>query len=43
MWKSKNNFFSKELSKYSLNLPSGHNLKRRDVKYICEKIVEVLK
>ena len=43
MWKTKNNFFSKELSKYSLNLPSGHNLKRKDIKYICENIIELLK
>ncbi len=43
MWKTKNNFFSKELSKYSLNLPSGHNLKREEVKYICNNIIKILK
>ncbi len=43
MWRTKNNFFSKELSKYSLNLPSGHNLRRKDVQYICENIIKILK
>ena len=43
MWKTKNKFFSKELSKYSLNLPSGHNLKREEVKYICNNIIKILK
>ena len=43
MWSSKNSFFSKELSKYSLNLPSGHNLKKKDIKYICKNIIEIVK
>ena len=42
MWKSKNNFYSKEFSKYSLNLPSGHNLNRQKIKYISECLKKLL-
>jgi len=42
MWKVKNNFFSKELAKYALNLPSGHNLKKKDIEYICKNISSIL-
>ncbi len=42
MWKSKNNYFSKEFSKYSLNLPSGHNLNRQKIKYISECLIKIL-
>ena len=42
MWKSKNNFFSKELGKYGLNLPSGHNLKKNQVDYIAKTILNIL-
>lgn len=43
MWKSKNKFFSKELSKYGLNLPSGHNLKKSQIDYIAKSIKKILK
>jgi len=42
MWKSKNNFFSKELGKYGLNLPSGHNLKKNQIEYITKNINNIL-
>ena len=42
MWKSKNNFFSKKLGKYGLNLPSGHNLKKNQVDYIANTIKHIL-
>jgi perosamine synthetase len=42
MWKSKNKFFSKELNKYGLNLPSGHNLKKSQVDYISKNIINIL-
>tara|TARA_Y100000591_G_scaffold167771_1_gene144740 strand:+ start:638 stop:1789 length:1152 start_codon:yes stop_codon:yes gene_type:complete len=41
MWKSKNNYFSKEFSKYSLNLPSGHNLSQKKIKYISNCINQI--
>ena len=43
MWKSKNQFFSKELGKYGLNLPSGHNLKKSQIDYIAKSIKKILK
>ena len=43
MWKSKNKFFSKELGKYGLNLPSGHNLKKSQIDYIAKSIKKILK
>ena len=42
MWKSKNNYFSKEFSKYSLNLPSGHDLNKEKVKYISKSLEQIL-
>ncbi len=42
MWKSNNQFFSKELGKYGLNLPSGHNLKKNQVDYITKSINKIL-
>ena len=42
MWKSKNKYFSKELAKYGLNLPSGHNLKKNQVDYVAETINNIL-
>ena len=42
MWKSKNKFFSKELGKYGLNLPSGHNLKKSQIDYIAKTINNIL-
>lgn len=42
MWKSKNKFFSKELGKYGLNLPSGHNLKKSQIDYISKSICNIL-
>ncbi len=43
MWKSKNIYFSKELSKYAINLPSGHNLNKKTVKYISDCIMNIIK
>ena len=43
MWKSKNKFFSKELAKYGLNLPSGHNLKKSKIDYITKSIKKIQK
>ena len=43
MWKSKNQFFSKELSKYGLNLPSGHNLKKNQVDFVAKSINDILR
>ena len=42
MWKSKNNYFSKEFSKFSLNLPSGHDLNKQKVKYISKNLIQIL-
>ena len=42
MWKTKNNYFSKEFSNYALNLPSGHNLSKEKVKYISNCIINIL-
>jgi perosamine synthetase len=42
MWRSNNNFFSKELSRYGINLPSGHNLKKPQVDYIAKTINKIL-
>ena len=42
MWKSKNKFFSKELAKYGLNLPSGHNLSKKQVDYVADTIIKTL-
>ena len=42
MWKSKNNYFSKEFSKYSLNLPSGHDLNKEKIKYISKSLEQIL-
>lgn len=42
IWKENNNFFSKELSEYSLNLPSGHNLRESQVRYICQMIIKII-
>ena len=42
MWKTKNNYFSKEFSKHSLNLPSGHNLSKQKVKYISNSIINII-
>jgi perosamine synthetase len=42
MWKSKNRYFSKELGKYGLNLPSGHNLKKSQIDYISKSIRNTL-
>ena len=42
MWKSKNRFFSKEFSKFALNLPSGHNLNRHKISYISKCIAKIL-
>jgi len=41
MWRSKNNYFSKEFSKYSLNLPSGHDLNKQKVRYISKSLVQI--
>jgi len=41
MWKSNNNYFSKEFSNYSLNLPSGHNLNQQKIKYISQCIIKI--
>ena len=41
MWKTKNKYFSKELYKYGLNLPSGHNLKKQ-INYISKNIIDIL-
>ena len=42
MWRSKNNYFSKEFSKYSLNLPSGHDLNKQKVRYISKSLIQIL-
>ena len=42
MWKTRNKFFSKELHKYGLNLPSGHNLKKKEINYISKNIIDIL-
>ena len=42
MWKTNNTFFSKQLAKYGLNLPSGHNLKKSQVDYVAETINDIL-
>ena len=41
--KTKNNYFSKELSKYGLNLPSGHNLTKNKIDYIVKTINDTVK
>jgi perosamine synthetase len=43
MWTSKNKYFSKELSKYAINLPSGHNLNKKTVRYISECLIKIIK
>lgn len=42
MWKTKNNYFSKELAKYGLNLPSGHNLTKSKINYIAKTINNIV-
>tara|TARA_Y100000389_G_C17418184_1_gene495022 strand:+ start:34 stop:1155 length:1122 start_codon:yes stop_codon:yes gene_type:complete len=41
MWKTKNQYFSKEFSKFSLNLPSGHNLTKQKIKYISQCLIKI--
>ncbi len=43
MWTSKNKYFSKELSKYAINLPSGHNLNKKTIRYICQCLIKIIK